>query len=256
VQACIGDATRDTRHNPRKVKQLTGDLEELKGEIRSFQAVVTAAAIAAGVPLYLGACIASFTSGYGLGFGIVGAVPQLTDILMASPTIQQLSIKVARDQAAMDDGSRQVAFFGTLVTNLDDLMKSAQAASEQMKDLMAAWSALEAALRSVVDDLQDAAMDAVRLDIPGLAARAEGRQHRLGAAPRALPGNVQHQVPADAAANRDAADEAGRSRVMPLYGRTRSVRPYPGLECTIQAGTRAAREPPLTLALSPKGRGD
>jgi hypothetical protein len=168
LQKASASAKQTAGYNRQQVEELTKTIKALQDEVKTWQAVQTAAGIAAGVIFFIGACIAIFSFGLGLAIGIIGAAAGIATAIAAGAKINTLSAEIRAQQGRMDDLNQQIATLDTLVNTLLDLVKLAQAAGDQMKLVIAAWDQLGKELRTVITDLKSASGDVSKLDIAGL----------------------------------------------------------------------------------------
>jgi len=166
-QASI-DATKTVGYDKTQVLKLTADIKALQDEISTWQKVVTGAAIGAGVAFWAGAVIGIFTLGIGLAFGILGAVAGIALLIGGSVRIQQLSAKIAQDQADMKGINAEIALLNIMIDNLKTVITLAGAGSKQIALVLAAWQAMEADITTVIGDINAAERDLSSLNLVGL----------------------------------------------------------------------------------------
>jgi hypothetical protein len=142
-----------------QIAMLQADINALQDEIATFQVVVTASAIAAGVSLFAGAVLAIFSFGVGLAIGIIGFAAGLTTALVANHEIQVDTAKVQADMLSMSDLNQQITALTVLQSNLTTLIQLSNAAGTQVQLLMDAWSQLESEITAVITDLNSAETD-------------------------------------------------------------------------------------------------
>jgi hypothetical protein len=162
------ESRQEAGYDRLKVKTLIDGVAELKAEIKTWEMLLTAGKIMAGVSAFLGLVIAFFSFGFGLAFGLVGSAAGIGLAVAADVKIRQLMAKIKQEQEKMTELNEQIASLEILVTTLDDLVKLAQLAGTQMQLLMKAWGTLGTELKTVIEDLKNADGDVSRLDIVGL----------------------------------------------------------------------------------------
>jgi hypothetical protein len=168
MQQASTDATKTVGYDQSQVIRLTTDIQALQDEISTWQKVVTGAAIGAGVAFWVGAVIGIFSLGIGLAFGILGAVAGIALLIGGSVKIQQLSQKIAQDQADMKGINAEIALLNIMINNLKTVITLASAGSQQIALVLAAWKAMEADITTVIGDINAAERDLSSLDLVSL----------------------------------------------------------------------------------------
>jgi hypothetical protein len=168
MQAAIQKAKQQQGYDQQQVDQLVTDISSLQSQISTWQVVETAGGIAAGVSFFAGCCIAIFSFGAGLAFGILGAAAGIATAVAASVEIQQLSAKIAADQAAMSDLNQQIGTLTVIQQNLQQLISSSKKASLQVQLILKTWTTLEAEVTQVINDLDAADSDLSPMNLPQL----------------------------------------------------------------------------------------
>jgi hypothetical protein len=168
MQQAAKDATKTVGYDQGQVTQLTNDIKALQAEISTWQKVVTGAAIGAGVAFWAGAVIGIFSLGIGLAFGILGAAAGIALLIAGEVKIQQLSAKIAKDQADMKNLNAEIAVLNVMIQNLNTLITLSGAASKQIALVLAAWHAMEADISAVISDINAAESDLSSLNLAGL----------------------------------------------------------------------------------------
>ncbi|MCX7218509.1 MAG: HBL/NHE enterotoxin family protein [Burkholderiales bacterium] len=151
-----------------KIAGLEVLVAQLRSKISTWQTVLTASAIAAGVAFWAGAVIAIFSFGFGLAFGIVGAAAGITMMIVADNQIKVLSSQVTGHISDMGVLTKEVAALKLLSGQLDTLITQSAAASAQIALITSAWSALEQDLNSVITDLSNAETDVSNMNLTQL----------------------------------------------------------------------------------------
>ncbi|AZP12586.1 HBL/NHE enterotoxin family protein [Undibacterium parvum] len=151
-----------------KIAELEVHVAQLRSKISTWQTVLTASAIAAGVAFWAGAVIAIFSFGFGLAFGIVGAAAGITMMIVADNQIKVLSSQVTGHISDMGVLTQEVAALKLLSGQLDTLITQSAAASAQIALITSAWSALEQDLTSVITDLSNAETDVSNMNLTQL----------------------------------------------------------------------------------------
>jgi len=159
MQTAITNAEQTEGYDADQVQQLQDDINSLNDQIATWQTVVTASAIGAGVSFFAGAVIAIFSFGAGLAFGIIGAAAGIATMIAGEIEIQQLSAQIAADQANMKALNQQIASLKVIQSNLTTLIALSQAASQQVALLLQAWVSLEQQITQVITDLNNAQAD-------------------------------------------------------------------------------------------------
>jgi hypothetical protein len=170
MQLAIQNAEQQKGYDQQQVDQLVTDVDNLKSKIATWQVVETAAGIGAGVAFWAGCVIAIFSFGAGLAFGIIGAAAGIATMIAASIEIQQLSYKVAQDQADMSDLNQQIGTLTVIEQNLQELIALSQAASQQVQLILDMWSTLQHEIAAVITELDNAQGDLSSMNLPQLAA--------------------------------------------------------------------------------------
>ncbi len=165
MQQAIQQATQTEGYDAQQVAQLQRYINSLNDEISTWQTVVTAAGIGAGVAFFAGAVIAIFSFGAGLAFGIIGAAAGIATLIAAEVKIQQLSAKIAQDQASMNNLNQQIAALKVLENNLTTLISLSSAASQQVELIIQTWQVLEQEITQVITDLNKAQGDLSNLNL-------------------------------------------------------------------------------------------
>lgn len=168
MQGAIKQAQSQVGYDKQQVANLTNAINALNDEIATWQTVVTASAIGAGVAFFAGAVIAIFTFGAGLAFGIIGAAAGIALLIAAEVKIQQLAAQVAQDQLQMNELNQQIAALTLLGQNLNTLISLSSQAGQQVELLLTAWRALEAEIGQVITDLDNAQGDLTQMNLPQL----------------------------------------------------------------------------------------
>ncbi|WP_295749925.1 HBL/NHE enterotoxin family protein [Undibacterium sp.] len=151
-----------------KIAELEVHVAQLRSKISTWQTVLTASAIAAGVAFWAGAVIAIFSFGFGLAFGIVGAAAGITMMIVADNQIKVLTSQVNGDISNMGVLTKEVAALKLLSGQLDTLITQSAAASAQIALITSAWSTLEQDLNSVITDLSNAETDVSNMSLTQL----------------------------------------------------------------------------------------
>lgn len=137
-----------------KIQGLLDDINSLNSQIKTWQTVMTAAGIGAGVGFFAGAVIAIFSFGFGLAFGVLSAAAGIATMIAADAKIKSLSNKIKVDQAEMDVLNQQISALAALNVQLEGLIVESQAAGEQVELVLQVWSELQAELERVIVDLE------------------------------------------------------------------------------------------------------
>jgi hypothetical protein len=168
MQQAVTDATTTVGYDQAQVTQLTNDIQSLQSQISTWQKVVTGAAIGAGVAFFAGACIAIFTFGAGLAFGIIGAAAGIALMIAAEVKINQLSAKIAQDQLSMTGLNAEIGVLNIMIQNLNNVITLAGTASQQIALVLAAWQALQTDIQTVISDINSAESDLSSLNLTAL----------------------------------------------------------------------------------------
>ncbi|MFZ6751328.1 HBL/NHE enterotoxin family protein [Undibacterium sp. Ren11W] len=151
-----------------KIVELEAHVAQLRSKISTWQTVLTASAIAAGVAFWAGAVIAIFSFGFGLAFGIVGAAVGITMMIVADNQIKVLTSQVTSDMSNMGVLTQEVAALKLLSGQLNTLITQSAAASAQIALVTSAWGALEQDLTAVITDLSNAETDVSNMNLTQL----------------------------------------------------------------------------------------
>lgn len=168
LSQAVKDSLATQGVNQQQIQQFQQDITNLQNEIKTWQTVETAAAIAAGVGFFAGAVIAIFSFGIGLAFGIVAAAAGITLMLVASSKIQSLRNQITTDTNSMNNLTQQSAALAALNTQIDGLINLSKAASSEINLILQVWQQLEAELNTVLTDLNNCNGDTSPLDISTL----------------------------------------------------------------------------------------
>jgi hypothetical protein len=168
MQAAIVSAQGTVGYDQTQVDGLLADIANLQSEINTWQTVVTAAGIGAGVSFFAGAVTAIFTFGAGLAFGIVGASAGIATLIAAEVKIKQLAAKIGQDQLDMSGLNQQIAALTAMMSQLNTVITLAQAASTQIQLINQAWQVLDQEITTVITDLQNSEHDLSSSDIKAL----------------------------------------------------------------------------------------
>lgn len=168
LNKAVQDSTQSQAVDQQQIQKFKNDIASLQSQIKTWQAVETAAAITAGVGFFAGAVIAIFSFGFGLAFGIVAAVGGITLMIVASEEIKSLQSEVQKDTALMNDLTKQAASLAALNTQLNTLIDLSQAAGVQVELVLKVWNELESELNAVVTDLNNCKGDTTPLNLDQL----------------------------------------------------------------------------------------
>lgn len=168
LQKAADQSKQSAGYNQHQVQALTSAVEQLKKEIKTWNAVIAAGGIGAGISFWLGAVLAVFTGGISLAFGVVGLAAGIVTAVLADQKVKSLTGEVRAAQEKMDSLNREIGELQILMSSLNELVALASAAGDQMKLIIAAWDTLEVDLQGVITDLDNAKGDLSPLDLPGL----------------------------------------------------------------------------------------
>jgi hypothetical protein len=165
MSKAVADSLSTIGVDQTQIKKLEGDIASLQEEIKTWQTVMTVAALAAGIGFFAGAVLAIFSFGFGLAFGIISAIAGIATMIAASVKISALKNEIDADAAAMNALTQQVASLKLLNTQLDTLIALSQAAGTQIDLILQVWTELESEINAVLTDLENCQGDTAPLDL-------------------------------------------------------------------------------------------
>lgn len=168
LSTTAAESAKDQGVNREQVKKIQADIESMRKQINTWQVVETAAAIAAGVAFFAGAVIAIFSLGFGLAFGIIGAVAGIATTVIADKNIKTLRSQIEADTARMNTLTKQAASLAVLSDQLNILIELSKAAGTQIDLLLQVWDELESDLNTVLTDLENCNDNVDNLNLPAL----------------------------------------------------------------------------------------
>lgn len=168
LSSAVASSLQTQGVDQQQIQAFLDDIASLQAEIKTWQTVETAAAIAAGVGFFAGAVIAIFSFGIGLAFGIVAAAAGITLMVVASNKISALKSSIDADTSNMNVLTQQVASLAAMNTQLDTLISLSQAAGTQVALVLQVWDELEAELNAVLTDLTNCNGDTSPLNLTEL----------------------------------------------------------------------------------------
>ena len=151
----VADSTQQQGVNAAQVVEYQALIEKMRNQVKTWQVVETAAAIAAGVTFFAGCVIAIFTFGFGIAFGIVGAAAGIATMVAAQSKIQTLRSEIDTATTRMNDVTKQSANLAALNGELTKLIDMSQAAGTLIGLLLNVWDELEVELKAVLTDLNN-----------------------------------------------------------------------------------------------------
>lgn len=151
----VSDSTQQQGVNAAQVVEYQALIEKMRNQVKTWQVVETAAAIAAGVTFFAGCVIAIFTFGFGIAFGIVGAAAGIATMVAAQSKIQTLRSEIDTATTRMNDVTKQSANLAALNGELTKLIDMSQAAGTLIGLLLNVWDELEVELKAVLTDLNN-----------------------------------------------------------------------------------------------------
>jgi predicted nucleic acid-binding Zn-ribbon protein len=164
----VSDSTKTQQVDAQQIANFNADIASMQAEIEKLQGVVTAGALVAGIGLFVGCVIATFTMGIGLAFGVVCFAGGITMIIVASNKIKSLKEKIAEDQRLMSDVTKQASSLAGLNVQINKLIDLSKAAGEQIGLILKVWEELEGDITVVLDDLNKCQGDVSSYDLDGL----------------------------------------------------------------------------------------
>ncbi|MGN0922364.1 MAG: hypothetical protein ACI4NJ_11625 [Cellvibrio sp.] len=165
MSQAVQDSLNTQGADKEKVDQFVKDIKALQAEVKTWQTVITASAIGAGVGFFAGAVVGIFSLGLGLAFGIVAAVAGITTMIAASVKVRELNNKILASQAEMDRLNQEIASLAALDDQINELIKLSQAAGEQVDLVIQVWEKLQSELNQVISDLEACEADVSPLDL-------------------------------------------------------------------------------------------